>query len=132
MPSAVQLLIVLMGFDFMTGLISGFVRQKLSSDVGFRGIAKKLLALILLLLLHILEQAMGTPFQIEKIGALAFAINEIISIVENCAAAGVPIPVQVVEALLNAKKLRRLATKEQLAALGESEADGISSDRRER
>ncbi len=140
MPSAVQLLIALMVCDFFTGLGAGIVQKRLSSAIGFRGIIKKLLILLLLLVIHIVEQSTALPIEMKifgmelklaTIGSWAFIVNELISIVENCANAGVPIPEQWVAALLNAKKLRRIATKKQLQQLGDSEPDGVS-DRRER
>lgn len=105
-PGIMRALLVCMVIDYGTGIAAAFVRKEISSEAGVRGLVKKMLTLIVLLAAHIGEQAAGIEFHIEQIGAMAYLVNELVSIVENCSKAGVPIPSQLVEALLTIKKLR--------------------------
>lgn len=116
-PGVVRALLFFMTADYVTGLAAAYVRRELSSAIGWRGLVKKTLVLILLLVAHVGEQSAGLNIHVEQIGAVGYIVSEFISIVENVARAGVPIPAQIVEALLAAKKLSKPATPEQLKAL---------------
>lgn len=119
-------LITLMFLDYFTGLISGYLTKKIDSAVGFRGLANKGLILVLLLACHVVEGIAGLELHLEVAGALAFSVNEMISIVENCARSGVPIPGPFLDVLIAVKKLKASpATAEQLQALGMKEVTTV-------
>ncbi len=126
-PGLMRALIICMLIDYGTGVVSAFVRKELSSWAGLRGLAKKVLILTVLLTAHILEKTSGIELNFEQIGALAYLVNEIVSIIENCAKAGIPIPSQLVEALLSFKRLKvTQATAEQLSQLsGDVKLDAV-------
>jgi len=107
-PIVVRALVMLMALDYASGLAAGFIRAELTSSKGLRGLVKKSMVLILLAALHVAESALGLKLgiEIESIVACAYCINEIVSLIENCARAGVPIPSALVAALLKAKDLR--------------------------
>lgn len=98
-PTAIHFLIWFMALDFATGVIAAFVQKRLSSSASLRGISKKVLILIMVLVAHLTEKAFGLELGLEKIAALGYTANEAISIIENCANSGVWIPPQIVEAL---------------------------------
>lgn len=98
-PTAIHFLIWFMMLDFATGIIAAFVQKRLSSTASLRGITKKVLILIVILTAHLIERAFGLELGLEKIAALGYTANEAISIIENCAHAGVWIPQQIVDAL---------------------------------
>jgi toxin secretion/phage lysis holin len=121
MPVLVRTLVMLIVLDYASGVAAAFVRSELTSAKGLRGLVKKSMILLLLLAIHIAENSLGVQLglQIESVVALAYCVNEIVSLIENCAHAGVPIPAALVEALLKAKKLRgEPATESQLKELG--------------
>lgn len=79
--------------DYMTGLIAAGVEGKLSSSVGFRGIAKKILIFVLVAVGHLLDKALGGQNDMFRDATIFFFLaNELLSIIENAGRAGVPIP----------------------------------------
>jgi toxin secretion/phage lysis holin len=91
--------------DYATGLLRASVARKLSSAEGLRGLVKKVLTILLVLTAHLLVKSTNLSWDFSMTIAGAFAANEVISITENCADAGVPIPPALLEMLLRAQKL---------------------------
>ncbi|WP_418772763.1 phage holin family protein [Mitsuokella jalaludinii] len=91
--NALAALVVAMLIDYVSGVIVAYINPALSlnSQRGFRGILKKIMILLLVSLGHVLDTAMHQ--QIICIAVTYFFLgNEGLSIVENAAKAGVPIP----------------------------------------
>lgn len=101
-------LIVLIGFmilDYATGLLKAYVNKEVSSDVGLKGIARKSLILIVLMVAVMLDRLLNTGAWLFRTLACYFYIaNEGISLLENCAQMGLPIPDKVQEALIQLKE----------------------------
>ena len=78
--------------DYLTGLAASIKEGKgLSSKVGFWGIAKKGLMLLVVILAHRLDVLMGTD--VIMIGSIYFYLaNELISVTENYGRLGLPLP----------------------------------------
>lgn len=93
MDSLVMILLCFVIADYVTGLIASAIEGRLSSQVGFRGIVRKLLIFVLVAVSHLLEIAIGWNNHFIRDAVIFFyIINEFISIVENAGRAGVPIP----------------------------------------
>lgn len=111
--AAIIALIVFMGVDFVTGWIVAAVfhaSQKsktggLESRAGFKGLCKKVTILLLVVVANLLDKQIGANY-IRDAVCIAFMVNELLSIVENAALMGVPIPAVITKALdiLNAKQ----------------------------
>lgn len=86
-------LIAFMALDYITGVIVAVIEKRLSSEVGFRGLAKKLLILVFVAVGHIADTYIlgGTPAAMSAV-MLFYIANEGISIIENAAALGLPVP----------------------------------------
>lgn len=86
-------LIACMALDYVTGVIIAIINKKLSSEIGFRGLAKKLLILVFVSLGHIADTYVlgGTAVAMTAV-MLFYIANESISIIENAATLGLPIP----------------------------------------
>lgn len=102
---AVEVLLVLMVLDYITGMLAAYINPnlRLNSERGLRGICKKIMILMLVVVGHELEKAVGIP-AVQSVVVWFFIGNEGLSIIENSAKAGIPVP----------QKLR--ATLEQLSA----------------
>lgn len=102
---AVEALLVLMVLDYITGMLAAYINPnlRLNSERGLRGICKKIMILMLVVVGHELEKAVGIP-AVQSVVVWFFIGNEGLSIIENSAKAGIPVP----------QKLR--ATLEQLSA----------------
>lgn len=114
-PITVQTLVILMGFDFGTGIILAALSGKLSARTGSAGLLKKMLILILIAAAHYIIKPLGVGFDIGGIAASAFCITEMASIMENCDKAGVPIPKILVDTIA---KARRRDTEEKQKDVG--------------
>ena len=104
MPPLVYILIAVMSIDFITGLICGAMGKSdktdngyISSSTAFKGLLKKGLILLIVLLAALLDKAVSSGAGIEfaaVMGAtcLWFIASEGLSILENAAKMGIPIP----------------------------------------
>lgn len=102
-PHAIQILVMLMGLDVLTGLIAAARTHSLNSSVMVKGLFQKIAVFPLLAMLHIVESPLKLTFEFETLAACAFILYEAMSITENAARAGVPIPTVIVNALVKAK-----------------------------
>ena len=86
-------LVVFVILDYITGILCAIADRKLSSEVGFKGICRKVLILALVGLGHILdEQVIGTGSAIRTAIIFFYLSNEGVSLIENAAHLGLPIP----------------------------------------
>ena len=86
-------LAIFVAADYITGVMCAIVNKRLSSEIGFKGICKKLLIFILVGIAHILDEKIIGDGSIIRTAAVFFYIsNEGISIMENAAALVLPIP----------------------------------------
>lgn len=90
---AVEALLVLMVLDYITGMLAAYINPnlQLNSERGLRGICKKIMILMLVVVGHELEKAVGIP-AVQSVVVWFFIGNEGLSIIENSAKAGVPVP----------------------------------------
>lgn len=102
--TALATLLIFMAVDYVTGLIVAAAgkspKGKLSSKIGWRGLAKKCVSLLLVLVAAQLDVVLGMDYVRAGV-CVAFLCNEVISILENAGLMGVPLPA----ALKNAVEL---------------------------
>lgn len=109
------ILLIVMAFDYITGLIKGYITKELSSSIGLKGLMKKMLMLIVVGLSACIEYVFvhigyDTHNAIVSVVICFFIVNEALSITENSAQLGLPVPSVLVSAL---EKLREVGGKEQ-------------------
>ncbi|MDE6835023.1 MAG: phage holin family protein [Ruminococcus sp.] len=98
-------LIAFMILDYLTGLISAYIAKKLSSKVGFTGIARKVFILILVAVGHILDtQILGGGVVCRSAVIGFYLANEGISILENTGKIGLPLPAKLLNVLEQLRK----------------------------
>ena len=86
-------LIVFMVVDYITGVMCAFADKKLSSAVGFKGICRKVLILMLVGIANLLDvQVIGTGSVLRTAVIFFYLSNEGVSLLENAAHLGLPIP----------------------------------------
>ena len=86
-------LVVLMALDYVTGVICAIADHKLSSSVGFRGIFKKVFVLMLVGVANIIDvHVVGSGSALRAAVICFYLSNEGVSILENAAHIGLPIP----------------------------------------
>lgn len=99
-------LVIFMAVDYITGLIVAGIFQKsqksesggLESRAGWKGLARKGMTLLVVLIACRLDVVVGSNF-IRDAAIIAYIANETISIVENAGLMGVPIPAAIVKAI---------------------------------
>nr|DAV16678.1 MAG TPA: holin [Bacteriophage sp.] len=86
-------LIVLMTLDYVSGVMCAIIDKKLSSAVGFKGICKKVFILMLVGVAHIIDlHVVGTGSALRGAVICFYISNEGLSLLENAAHIGLPIP----------------------------------------
>lgn len=86
--------------DYVTGVMCAIVDKKLSSEVGFKGIFRKVVIFILVGIANILDvQVIGKGSVIRAAVIFFYLSNEGISLLENAAYLGLPIPGKLKEIL---------------------------------
>lgn len=104
--AALVTLLIFMGIDYVTGLIVAGVFHKsektengtLESHVGWKGLCRKGVTLLIVLVACRLDLVMGSNF-IRDAVVIAFIANETISIIENAGLMGIPIPTVITKAI---------------------------------
>lgn len=86
-------LLVFVVVDYLTGLMAAFIQKKISSEVGFRGICRKVAIFCLVGIAHILDaQVIKTGSVLRTAIVFFYLSNEGISILENITIIGLPVP----------------------------------------
>lgn len=89
-------LYTLLGFiliDYLTGVMAAIANRQISSEIGFVGILKKILILIMVAMGHLLDQnLLGGGAAMRTAVIFFYTANECISITENLSRLGFPIP----------------------------------------
>ncbi|MHC1683670.1 MAG: holin family protein [Clostridiaceae bacterium] len=102
---AIQGLLIFIGLDYFTGLLKGTVNKELNSNVGFVGLARKVVIFVVLIVAVILDKLMNSGSWLFRTLVCYFYIaNEGLSILENCAQIGLPIPKKIKDTLAQLKE----------------------------
>lgn len=97
---AIQVLIVFMTLDYGTGVLHAYLIGQLSSEVGFKGLVKKCMILVVLIIGVMLDRMLRNGTWVFRTLVCYFYIaNEGISLLENVANIGIPIPNKIRNAL---------------------------------
>ncbi|WP_078544404.1 phage holin family protein [Litchfieldia alkalitelluris] len=90
--SLLKILLTLVIIDYLTGIISASVNKTLSSRIGFKGIAQKVVIFSLVAVAHLIDMVLGYHHFIRDWTIMFYIANEILSILENAGKVGIPIP----------------------------------------
>lgn len=99
-------LIIFMAIDYISGLlVAGVFKASTKSDsgalnskAGWKGLAKKSMTLLFVLIAYRLDLMIGTNY-IRDAVVIGFCVNELLSIVENASLMGLPLPPIIVKAI---------------------------------
>lgn len=91
-PALIQILVAFVIIDYVTGVLAAGVRGEISSSVGGRGIARKVLIFILVACGHLVDIALGTSEIVRNAVIYFYIANELFSILENAGNIGLPVP----------------------------------------
>lgn len=109
--------IALVILDYITGVCAAIHSRELSSEIGAKGIAKKITTFAVISLADILDEyVLKDGGAIQTMTSIFYIVNESISILENAIRTGLPVP----------EKLKSI-----IRSLGESEESSEISDEKE-
>ena len=108
--SLLTALIIFMITDYITGVMCAIVDKKLSSSIGFKGICRKVLILIMVGIANLLDlHIIGTGSVLRTAIIFFYLSNEGVSLIENAGHLGLPVPKKIKEVL---EQLHNRAEKE--------------------
>lgn len=111
---ALAALITAMALDYLTGVTRSAINgDGVSSEKGFKGLLKKLTILYVVILAVLIDRLIGQGWVFRSLVCFWYAANEGISILENVAALGLPIPEQLMNALEQLRQGNKKAVKEE-------------------
>lgn len=104
--AAILTLIIFMVIDYITGMLTAGVFKKsaktengaLESRAGWKGICRKGVTLLIVLIAHRLDLVIGSDF-IRDVVIIAYIANETVSIIENAGLMGIPVPRVIIRAI---------------------------------
>ena len=88
----VQILLAFVVIDYITGVLAAAINGKLNSEIGLKGIAKKVFIFIIVACGHLADNAMGTQDIVRDAAIYFYMANELLSIFENAGEIGLPVP----------------------------------------
>lgn len=101
---ALKSLLIMIIIDYLTGVLSAIYNKKVNSKIGFKGIIKKVSYLFIIALSVIIDNVLGQTGTIRTLVIYFFVANDGISILENVAEMGVPLPQKLIDTLEQLKK----------------------------
>lgn len=103
--SALATLVVFMGIDFVTGIVTAAMGKSkhsksgaLNSKAGWIGLAKKFCILLMVVVAVRMDILIGTTY-IRDATCIGFCVNELLSIIENTSLMGIPYPPAIKKAI---------------------------------
>lgn len=91
--ATIFVLVAMITLDYITGVINAIMHSKLSSEIGFKGLLKKVLVLVIVAVAGLVDKVIPDANSAVRTAVCWFYIaNEGLSILENAAAMGLPIP----------------------------------------
>jgi len=91
-PALIQILVAFVAIDYITGVLAAAYHGKLDSNIGLKGIAKKVFIFVIVACGHLVDGAMGTNNIVRDAAIYFYIANELVSILENAGAIGLPVP----------------------------------------
>ncbi len=93
-------LAALMVMDYISGVLAAVAHKKLSSEIGAKGIAKKVFMLLIVAVANIVDiNVIGEGHVLKSVTTIFYIANECISLIENGGRLGVPVPNKLLEVL---------------------------------
>lgn len=93
-------LVALIVLDYISGVLAAVVEKKLSSEVGAKGIAKKIFMLLIVAVANIVDiNVIGEGHVLKSVTVVFYIANECISLIENAGRLGVPVPKKLLDVL---------------------------------
>lgn len=97
MPLIVLLVFIVL--DYITGVACAVIHKTVSSEVGAKGLLKKVMIMVVLIVAVLLDRLLVCEWVIRTAACFFYIANEAISVIENAGALGLPIPQKLLDVL---------------------------------
>ncbi len=87
-----ELLLIFLALDYITGVLRAIYTKKISSDIGAKGIIKKVGYILIVIVASLLDMLFDNGDKIRNLIIYMFIANESISIIDNWTNMGIKIP----------------------------------------
>ena len=94
-----EILILFVVIDFITGIIASAVCGELNSEIGLIGITKKVFIFIIIVVAYKIDSILGSSHFLQDSVTLFYLSNKLLTIIENSGRIGMPIPTVVKQAV---------------------------------
>lgn len=92
-------LIIVVILDFISGIFKAFVKKKINSSIGVKGVLKKFSYFIVVAISKIIGDILNIGNLLLRIVIYSLVFNEIVSILENCTEMGIKLPKLLISSL---------------------------------
>ncbi|UEL47595.1 phage holin family protein [Terrisporobacter hibernicus] len=92
-------IVILVVLDYVTGLLKAIYNKSLSSEIGFKGLIRKIIIFVVIATAYVIQGIVGDAIPLREITILFFIANESLSLLEN-AGEFVPIPDKLKDTLI--------------------------------
>lgn len=92
-------IVILVVLDYVTGLLKAVYNKSLSSEIGFKGLIRKIIIFVVIATAYVIQGIVGGAIPLREITILFFIANESLSLLEN-AGEFVPIPDKLKDTLI--------------------------------
>lgn len=107
----IKALVMLVVLDYVTGVLKASYTKTLSSEVGFKGLIRKIVIFIVIATAVIIQMVVGNVIPLREVTITFFLCNEGISLLEN-ASEFVPIPDKLKDTLIQLRDNKTDVKKE--------------------
>ncbi|MNO74581.1 Holin family protein [compost metagenome] len=87
-----SILLVFIVIDYVSGVVASGYEGKLSSKIGYVGIARKVMILAIVAVAHLVDTALGDAHLFRDAAIFFYLSNELLSLIENAGRLGAPVP----------------------------------------
>lgn len=97
-------LVALVVLDYISGMAAAVIEKKVSSELGAKGIAKKIFMFFIVVVANIVDvNVIGEGHVLKTVTVAFYIANECISLIENAGRLGVPVPKKLIDVLKQLK-----------------------------
>ena len=96
---ALKCLLLMIVFDYVTGIASAIYNKKINSKIGLKGIIKKFMYLVIVAVCVVIDKLTGQEGVVRNLIIYFLVANDGISIIENMAKMNIPLPKKLISVL---------------------------------
>jgi len=90
--TVIQILVAFVVIDYVTGVLAAAISGKLNSNIGLKGIAKKVGVFVIVAVANLVDKALGDAHVFRDATIFFYLANELLSVIENVGRFGLPMP----------------------------------------